>query len=79
MKVYCVIDNRMMCADAPDGAMCMEIGAREDPHRPAIDEFDRVALEFRRQGEPSRPFPAKYYRTRDLEWTPTAVQETRSR
>ena len=68
MKVYRQNDQGVMfTADAPDGAMCIQI----EVNPPPIIAIDFDNSRFRRAGESAwRPFPEKWYRPDDLTWTP---------
>lgn len=79
MKVYAVRGDRMCWAEVPDGAICMEIGSRDDGHGgrlAPIDAIDWGRRVYRRApSSAERPFPEKSYREMNCDWKPCAVQE----
>ncbi len=69
MKVYRRVEGAVQTAEVPDGAECLEVGARpadyDAPRIVAINWKDRT---YQREGCEPAPFPERWYRVDTLEW-----------
>jgi len=75
MKVYKEINGVTHEADAPDGALQLELRSRHDPSGssdllPPIEMIDRRAGTFRREGRAIESIPELTFTFGDLAWRP---------